>query len=168
MRRIIRADLLKGSVFAMKGIIILSTLTMITVMCIAVILRYVFKHPLLGMEEIALMLMLWLWAFGMAYSSERDFHIFGGLPTKRQSIVEIKNLVYPFICLVVSIGFLYLTYVYCLWTIEQGVESLGLRIPWIYSVAGLFLGLLLNSVYLSRQAVIRVRAFRKFRQERTK
>jgi len=168
MRGITFSNLLKGSVIFTKGIVILSTLIMTTVICIEVILRYVFRHPLLGMEEIALMLMLWLWAFGMAYSSERDFHISGGLPTKRQSIQEIRNLAYPFICLVVSLGFLYLACVYGQWTVKQGVESLGLRIPWIYSVAGLCLGLLLNSVYLSRQAVIRVRAFRKFRQERTK
>jgi TRAP-type C4-dicarboxylate transport system permease small subunit len=144
--------------------VVASSLVVIYTIFIQVVLRYVFHHPLLGMEEIAIMAVLWLWFFAAALASERGFHISGGLPVTRQSIRDVMEVVYPFICLTVTLVFGYLCYVYCVWVVEGHVISGGLFIPWIWTTVGAFLGLVLNAVYLTQQAVAKLGAFRQARQ----
>lgn len=164
MRRITPSAMLKWIVKVNQWGVIVSSLVVISTIFIQVILRYVFQHPLLGMEEIAIMAVLWLWFLAIALATQRGFHISGGLPITRQSIRDIMEVVYPFVCLSVSLVFGYLCYLYCVWVIEAKVISGGLRLPWILSVSGAFLGLVLNTVYLTREAVAKLGAFRLARQ----
>ncbi len=164
MRRITLSAILKKIVIANELGVLLSSLVVVLAIFIQVILRYIFHHPLLGMEEIAIMAVLWLWFLAIASASQRGFHISGGLPVTRQSIQDIMGVVYPFVCLLVSFVFGYLCYLYCVWVIEARIISGGLLIPWIWSVSGAFLGLVLNTVYLTCEAVAKIGAFRRARQ----
>lgn len=164
MRRIIFSDLRKWTVRFTEGIVVISSLIVLSAICLQIILRYVFRHPLLGLEEIALMVVLWLWFFGMASASEKSFHISGGLPVTRQSIQNIMKVAYPFICFIVTLAFCYLAYLYCQFVFKEGITSVALRIPWIYCVLGVFLGLVLNAMYLASEAVTKLRVFRQARQ----
>lgn len=164
MRRIIFSDLRKWTVRFTEGIVVISSLIVLSAICLQIILRYVFQHPLLGLEEIALLVVLWLWFFSMASASEKGFHISGGLPVTRQSIQDIMQVVYPFICFIVTLAFCYLAYQYCQFVVKEGIASVALRVPWIYTVLGVFLGLVLNAVYLIWEAVAKLRVFRQARQ----
>jgi len=82
----------------------------------------------------------------------------------RKSVRDIMDVVYPFICLLVTVIFSYRCYLYCAWVVEAKVISGGLQLPWILSVSGAFLGLVLNTVFLTREAVVKLGAFRRARQ----
>jgi TRAP-type C4-dicarboxylate transport system permease small subunit len=164
MRRITVSTVLKWVVTANEWGAVISSLVVVLAIFTQVVLRYIFHHPLLGMEEIAIMAVLWLWFLAIALASERGFHISGGLPVTRQSIRDIMVVVYPFICLLVTVIFGYLCYLYCVWVVEGHVISGGLFIPWIWTVSGAFLGLVLNAVFLTWEAVAKLRTFRRARQ----
>ena len=164
MRRITVSSVLKWIVTANEWGVVASSLVVVLAIFIQVVLRYVFRHPLLGMEEIAIMVVLWLWFMAIASASERGFHISGGLPVTRQSVRDIMEVVYPFICLLVTVIFGYLCYLYCAWVIEAKVISGGLQLPWILSVSGAFLGFVLNTIFLTRETVVKLGAFRRARQ----
>jgi len=164
MRRITVSSVLKWVITANEWGVVASSLVMVLAIFTQVILRYVFRHPLLGMEEIAIMVVLWLWFMAIASASERGFHISGGLPVTRKSVRDIMDVVYPFICLLVTVVYGYLCYLYCAWVVEAKVISGGLQLPWILSVSGAFLGLVLNTVFLTRESVVKLGAFRRARQ----
>ena len=145
-------------------IVVISSLVVIYAVCLQIILRYVFRSPLLGLEEIALLVVLWLWFFGMASASEKRFHISGGLPVTRQSIQNTMKMVYPFICVTVTLVFCYLTYLYCQWAIQADIRSVALTIPYIFSTLGVLLGLVLNAAYLISEAVTGLSTFRQARK----
>lgn len=168
MRRIIFSELQKWTVRFAEGIVVITSLIVLSAICLQIILRYVFRQPLLGLEEIALMVVLWLWFFGMASASERGFHISGGLPVTRQSIQNIMKVAYPFISFIVSLVFCYLAYNYCQFVLKEDIRSVALRIPWIYCVLGVFLGLALNTAYLIRETVVKLRVFRQAGQGESK
>lgn len=164
MRRIIVSDLWAWIITANRWIVIISSLVLVSLICLQIILRYIFRSPLLGLEEIAIMVVPWLWFFGIAFASLKGFHISGGFPVERQSIQNILRVVYPFVCVIVTLVFCYLTYQYCYWVAKEGVKSIALVIPWIYTVLGVFLGLMFNAVYLISEAVAKLRAFRQARE----
>ncbi|UCH51216.1 MAG: TRAP transporter small permease subunit [Chloroflexota bacterium] len=154
----------KWTVKVSNVIVVISALIVIYAVCLQIILRYVFRQPLLGLEEIALLVVLWLWFFGMAAASEKGFHITGGLPVTRQSIQNVLKMVYPFICLIATLIFCYLTYLYCQWVVTADIRSIALQIPYIVSATGVFLGLVLNAAYLTSEAVAKLRAFQEARK----
>lgn len=164
MRRITLSAGLKRIVTVNEWGVVASSLVVVLAIFIQVVLRYVFRHPLLGMEEIAIMAVLWLWFLAIASASQRGFHISGGLPVTRKSVRDIMDLVYPFICLLVTVIFGYLCYLYCAWVVEAKVISGGLQLPWILSVSGAFLGLVLNTVYLTCETAAKLGAFRRARR----
>jgi len=168
MRRTTFSVVLKRIVTLNEWGIVFFSLVIVLAIFIQVILRYLFHHPLLGMEEIAIMAVLWLWFLAMASASERGFHISGGLPITKQSIRDVMELFYPFVCLLVSVVFSYLCYLYCVWVVEAKVISGGLQLPWILSVAGAFVGLVLNTMFLTRESVAKLKTFRQARQRGSK
>ncbi|MBA7694367.1 hypothetical protein ES703_102976 [subsurface metagenome] len=160
MRRITFFSLLG---WVSRVVVVFSSIAIVLVICIEVILRYVFRNPVLGFEEIALMTVAWLWFFGAASASQIGFHISGGLPVRKQSVRDIMGVAYPFVSLTVTVIYCYLCFLYCQWLIKARVISLALQFPWIWSTLGVFLGLVLNAVYLAREAGFKLGAFRQRR-----
>lgn len=147
-----------------KTVIVVSSVAITFLICFQVVRRYVFLAPLLGLEEIALMVVLWLWFFSIVYATSKGFHISGGLPMRSQSAQRIMEVGYSFFSLIITVIFSYLTLVYCLWVAEVKLLSLGLYIPQIYSMISVFLGLVLVAGYLIREAVVRLRVFQQMRR----
>lgn len=165
MRRITLSNVLRCSTIVNTVVIVISSLIMVLAICIEVILRYVFRNPVLGFEEIAIMAVVWLWFFGAASASRAGFQISGGLPVARQSIRDVTTVAYPFISLIVTLTYCYLCYGYCQWLVKARVISLALQFPWIWSTLGVFLGLVLSAVYLAHETGVKLRDFRQGRKE---
>ena len=148
----------KVSVSISEWIVIISSLVIVGVMFLEVLLRYVFKAPLYGTEEIATNMVLWLWFFGMAYATYCGFYIGSNFPIRKRSAQDIFALVKPIFCLIITLIFCYFSYQYCHWTVVKNLHSISLRFPLIYGVVAVFIGLVLTAVYLIREIVIKTRA----------
>ena len=147
-----------------QGIVIISSLAITLAICLQSILRYVFKAPLLGLEEFAILTVLWLWFFGAVYATSVGFHITGGLPIKRKPVRQIMEVAYSSLGLILTLIFSYLLLQYCIFCIKEGAASIALRIPLIYCYGGTLLALVLVAVYLVREAVSRLHNLCKSRQ----
>ena len=164
MRRITISTLYNWSIILIKGLIITSSVTIVLLTCIQVILRYVFKNPLLGPEELSITVVLWLLFAGAAYTGALSFHITGGVPVKKDSIRRLLEVGYSLFGLVIVCIFGYLAFQHSLWLIEENVVTISLRIPYIFGMVGVLLGILLMAVYLVREAIIRLKALGKAKQ----
>ena len=148
----------KVSVSISEWIVIISSLVLIGVMFLEVLLRYVFKAPLYGTEEIAINVVLWLWFLGMAYATYKGFYIGSNFPIRKRSAQNIFAVVKPIFCLIIVLIFCYFSYEYCLWTVVKDIRAVSLRFPLIYGVVAVFIGLVLTAVYFIREIIIKARA----------
>ncbi|QTX32266.1 TRAP transporter small permease [Aminithiophilus ramosus] len=74
-------EAIKGSLFwrvlglFQKAILILSSLFVALIMCAQVLMRYVFKSDLYGMEEIIVIVAFWLYFMGSSYGVYEKSHV---------------------------------------------------------------------------------------------
>lgn len=146
------ANLDKWSTIFIKGIVVSSSLVIIGALSTQVILRFL-GQPLLGLEEMAILIVLWLWFGAAAHAAKVGFSISAGVLPKKASVRKRVLVAFSVFSLVTVIVFGCLTIEYCQWTIEANVQSVALRIPIIYSVISVLLGFLLVAAYLIRDLV---------------
>ncbi|UCH50615.1 MAG: TRAP transporter small permease [Chloroflexota bacterium] len=161
MRRTTISTLYNWSILLTKGIIITSSVIIVVLTCTQVVLRYVFKNPLLGPEELSITVVLWLLFAGAAYTGALSFHITGGVPVKNDSIRRLLETGYSLFGLVIFLIFGYLALQHSLWLIEENVVTIALRIPYVFGMIGVLLGILLMAAYLVREAIARLKALGK-------
>lgn len=72
----IKASLLwRGLELLQKAVLILSSLFVALIMCAQVLMRYVFKSDLYGMEEIIIIVAFWLYFLGSSYGVFEKSHV---------------------------------------------------------------------------------------------
>lgn len=128
--------------------ICLSALVVLVV--VQIILRYVLKLPLLGIEEIMTYPIIWLFMIGGASASLREEHIECGMLESFVSspkILAVFNLV-KYICSFVISG------VICTYTFQMAKYSFKmwktsgtLYIPMFYAEVAMFVGMMLMFLY---------------------
>ena len=124
----------------------LMTLTVL----LQVLLRYVFKQPLFGLEEFSRLVAIWIYFLGAAYSTRIDNHVQGDVVNNyikgERARIVLRAIVWA-LCSVTCLLFLYHSGAYSWWIYGTGERTTGLWWPRIISVGSMFLGALLMTVY---------------------
>lgn len=146
-------ELLSRTLFFIKLQKITSVILAVCVLLIVatqVLLRYVFKAPLMGIEEALIFPTIWLYMFGGANASQERNHIECGILTlyikKPLSIIKF-NVIRSTLSVIVGGWLLYWAY----WLLTYSLKALKtsdlLYIPMIIMESAPFIGLLLMLLY---------------------
>ena len=118
--------------------------------CVQVVLRYVFEAPLMGIEELMLFPIIWLYMIGGANASMDRTHISCGILTlyiHKPLYIAVFHSFKSFISVVVSLWLTYWAYQFFDYSFSMWKESDLLYIPMFYGESAVFVGLLLMSFY---------------------
>jgi TRAP-type C4-dicarboxylate transport system permease small subunit len=124
----------------------LVTLTVV----LQVILRYIFKVPLFGLEELSRLIAVWVYFLGAIFGTKWDSHVQGDVAGRIFSTDRSKAIVKTIawaISLLVCILFLYHSAIYCIWLYGTGERTTGLWWPRIYSVGSMLFGAFFMTLY---------------------
>jgi TRAP-type C4-dicarboxylate transport system permease small subunit len=134
-----------ASVLIITGAIIV-TLTVV----IQVVLRYVLKLPLFGLEEFSRLIAVWIYFLGAYYGTRDDSHVQGDVAarlfTTARSQSILKTVTWALSLLACAL-FLYHAGTYSFWLYGTGERTTGLWWPRIYTVGSMFVGALLMTIY---------------------
>jgi TRAP-type transport system small permease protein len=117
---------------------------------IQVILRYVLRYPLMGIEELLLFPTIWLYFLGGAIASRERNHIECRVVTmylKKPSALYLANWVKAALSLIVCLWLTYWAYEYLAYAVRVWKESGTLYIPLVLGESAIFIGLALMSIY---------------------
>ena len=140
----------RGLIKVIRLILIISSVLAVATVFMSVILRYIFKANLFGLEELITLIAMWLYFFGGIHSSYEDSQINAdviGLLIKNPKIKHAIRIFVTGICLLISIRFAIWGIEYFLWNMHIGGASVSLRIPLIISKVPLTLCFLLMIIY---------------------
>ncbi|HDI60126.1 MAG TPA: TRAP transporter small permease [Desulfobacteraceae bacterium] len=115
-----------------------------------VLLRYVFKVPLFGLEEFSRLIAVWVYFFGAVLGTKWDTHVQGDVAGRLFSSARARAVIKTVtwvVSLVVCGLFLYHAAAYSLWLYGTGERTTGLWWPRIYSVGSMFFGALFMTLY---------------------
>lgn len=132
------------------GVIVVLSLFLAFLVFVQVLLRYVFKAPLMGIEELMLFPTIWLYMIGGANASYERNHIECGILTlyiKRPVSQYLFNIVKNLISLCISIWLTYWAYWYFQYSLKLWKTSQILYIPMFYAESALFVGLVLMTIH---------------------
>lgn len=138
--------------YKFQSIVLFIMMLSITILVtIQVILRYYLYHPLMGIEELLLFPMIWLFFLGSANASwERTqirakvFDVF----LKSTKSKRILNIIMAFISFGISCWITYWSYFYFLHSIKVKKLSATLFIPLVYAECTIFFGFLIMTMYV--------------------
>jgi TRAP-type C4-dicarboxylate transport system permease small subunit len=129
---------------------ILSLLLLCGLVCIQVLLRYVFRAPLMGIEELLLFPTTWLYLLGAVKASQEKSQIIARVLEiflKKERSVYILRTIASVLSTVVLVWLVYWGYDYWKYLIRMQKVSPMLFIPMIYSEALVFISLTLITFY---------------------
>lgn len=130
-------------------ILVATSIFVVLIMCTAVLLRYVFKADLFGIEEIVVIAAFWLYLVGSAYGVYERSHVKADIIPQflRPRPRMILNLIVQFTIAVLCV-------VFTVWAVDMVRHSLtwmprttGLRIPIVVSQSSILAGYILMSFY---------------------
>lgn len=124
-------------------VVCVSGLLIITLVCARVLIREIFGIQVLGLAELSVLAVLWLWFFGAVLAANSGFYIVGGLPFRSPAIRRIVRISGSAVGLVVAGVFAYFLYEYCEWVVMRDLRSVALSVPIIASVSGPLLAMLM-------------------------
>ncbi|MDW7662263.1 MAG: TRAP transporter small permease [Bacillota bacterium] len=125
-----------------------------------VLLRYVFQIPLMGIEEIMIFPIIWLYFLGGAEASRTRTHIYCGILTlyiKKEKTMALFNVVRSIISLVISLWLTYWSYWFFAYSLRVWKLSDLVRLPMFFAESALFIGLILISLYTAIELIDMVR-----------
>lgn len=131
---------------------------------IQVLLRYVFKAPLMGIEELLLFPTIWLYMLGGAMASEKRSHITCGiliLYIKTERGMKIFNIIKSFVASLVSLWLTYWAFWYFAYSLRLWKHSDLLYVPMFFGESALFVGLVLMTFYSIYELYERIINFKK-------
>ncbi|MBA4502224.1 TRAP transporter small permease [Marinobacterium marinum] len=117
---------------AYKVMMFLAGFGLAALMFAQVILRYFFDSPFAGVEEVSILLGVWVYFLGMGYATLTREHIQGGIVSLlvqdpwKLKLIELLALL---ISLTAAIIFGYFACKYAIFVIEKGRSSIYLRWP---------------------------------------
>ncbi|MDX9801363.1 MAG: TRAP transporter small permease [Spirochaetia bacterium] len=129
-----------------------------------VLLRYVFHMPLMGIEELLLFPIIWLYMLGGANASREKNHIICGILSlyiKKPKSIALFNLTRTVISLIVSLWLTYWALWFFLYSLSRWKLSDLLYLPMFFGESALFIGLLLMTLYTAVELYDYVQVYRK-------
>ena len=134
-------------------------LALAALMFAQVLMRYVFKSPFVGIEEIGLLFGAWFYFLGMAYVTRNGEHIHGGIVSliiSNQNGIRVIRLLSTLICILATVVFGFFAIKYAWFEIEKGRLSSYMRWPKGLWSASMIFGFLGMAGYFMLQAVNQV------------
>ncbi len=131
-------------------IIVVGGAFVVLTVVLQVILRYIFKVPLFGLEELSRLIAVWMYFIGAVFGTKYDAHVQGDVAERLFGTARAKAVVKTIawiLSLLVCILFLYHAGKYSFWLFNTGERTTGLWWPRIYSVASMFFGALFMTFY---------------------
>ncbi|MBB1485154.1 TRAP transporter small permease [Oceanospirillum sediminis] len=115
-----------------RTMMLLTCLGLAGLMFTQVIMRYVLESPFTGIEEVSILLAVWVYFLGMGYATREREHIHGGivsLMVKDPQKIAFIRFVGSLICMIAACVFGYFAYKYALKEITRGRVSTNMRWP---------------------------------------
>ncbi len=147
--RIIRF-LWQGLVQLQRVFMLISGCIITLLVFIQVLLRYVWGSPLFGIEELIVLIAMWLYFIGASYGAYERSHIKAELihtmvkSPKRYALVRSISSGITFFLSLIMVCW---TYPFFIWSITRGGTSQALLLPMYYSQSAVFVGAILMSLY---------------------
>ena len=132
-----------------RFLLVLTSLFVVLIMCLEVVLRYVFKSDLFGIEEIVVIAAFWLYFMGSSYGVFEKSHVKADIipqllkPGARARLGVIINFTVSALCVLFTIWAVEMVRYSIVWM----PRSTGLRIPTFISQSSVLLGYALMSMY---------------------
>jgi TRAP-type C4-dicarboxylate transport system permease small subunit len=146
----------------LQQIVLIGTSLFISVfMFVEVMLRYVFRKPIMGIEEILPLGAFWLYFIGASYGSYKRTHIKAEvveMMVKNPRRVAVTRAVASFIAFGVGLYLCKWGFDFFVYGLTEGQFSATLFIPMVYSQSAVFFGLVLMTFYFLMELIDRVRA----------
>ncbi|MGN0721351.1 MAG: TRAP transporter small permease [Anaerovoracaceae bacterium] len=133
-----------------KTVLMICTLLVFIVLIVSVVIRYVFKSDLYGIEEIIAIVAMWMYMLSASYASYEGSHIKADILdtyVKNQKILALDHLVVEIISALVLGVFCIWGVEYAQWTISSGNLSPYWKFPLCISQVSLSVGLILMEFY---------------------
>lgn len=133
-----------------KLIIFITGIFIIFTIFIQVIFRYVFSSPLVGLEEIALLVVSWFYFIGAAYSVRSQNYIKAdvlNLFIKNVKIKKVLNIFCHIISVIVCLILFIYGFNYAIWSYKNNVVSPHFLISTNFGFSALVIGSLLMIVH---------------------
>lgn len=144
-----RSPIWKFLVQLQRWLMIASSIFVMLIMCVEVLLRYVFKSDLYGIEEIVVIAAFWLYLIGSSYGVYDKSHVKADLIPQMLS-KKIQALLSVTVRLIMSV----LSCIFTFWAIGMIGHSLkymprttGLGIPIVISQFSVLIGYFLMAFY---------------------
>ena len=121
--------------------IIIASVGLSILMFTQVITRYFFDSPFPGIEEVAILLGVWIYFPAMGYATKTNDHIYGGiveLLVKDEYVLSIIKFIISIISIFAATVFCYFAIKYAYGVFDKGRVSISLRWPrylWSTSMA---------------------------------
>ncbi len=116
----------------LRMMMILAGLSLATLMFAQVIMRYLLDSPFAGIEEVTILLGVWVYFLGMGYATKTREHINGGIVSLLISDpykLHLLQLGRSIVCMIAAAVFGYFACKYALFVIEKGRMSIYLQWP---------------------------------------
>jgi TRAP-type C4-dicarboxylate transport system permease small subunit len=140
----------RALVWLIKALLIISSAASVLTIVLSVLMRYVFKSNLFGVEELITLFAMWLYFIGGVHGSYQDTHINADVLTsfiRSAKLKAVLRIVVTGICLACSLVFAVWGIQYFLWSVKLGGYSVSLHIPMILSKIPMSICFLLMVVY---------------------
>ncbi|WP_428776368.1 TRAP transporter small permease [Vibrio sp.] len=148
--------------------IVIAALGLAFLMFVQVIMRYMFDSPFSGIEEIAILLGVWIYFPAMGYATRTKEHIYGGvinlIVKDELKLAWIKFVTY-LLCVISAVVFGYFALKYAINIYDKGRLSISLRWPrylWTFSMA---VGFILMLVYFVLDVFDSVKSIRSLKHK---
>ncbi|MFP4483059.1 MAG: TRAP transporter small permease [Thermovirgaceae bacterium] len=133
-----------------KIIMVVSSMTIMVLVLVQVALRYIFRIPLMGVEEVATMVGFWLYFMGAAWGTADRTHIkadvMQAVIKDQRKLIWVKTIT-ALISVVLAGTMVFWGYTFFQWGLQKGQASPTLQIPMIYSQSSIFFGAILMFFY---------------------
>ncbi len=147
---------------AQRGIMIFTSLVVVTLILIQVALRYFFKLPLMGVEELATMVGFWMYFIGAANGSRERSHIKADILNamiKNEKTLFFSKAVGNLVVTVLACIMVQWAIRYFQWSIRSWERSPALMIPMVYAQFSLVVSSFLMAFYFLVEFLDNARQF---------
>jgi len=145
-------------------VIVLCLITVALLMFVQVVMRYVFKSPIMGLEELCYFPTTWLYLFGAVKASSEKNHLVARVLEiflkKRRSVYVLRSIAAVFTSGVLM-WLTYWGYDYLKYALRRHKQTDMLFLPWIYVEATVFISILFMLIYTIIEFVEYMRLYAK-------
>lgn len=139
-----------------KSLMLFACIALSLLMFLQVIMRYVLESPFVGIEEMSILLAVWIYFLGMGYATKMQEHIHGGilsLVVTDPVIFKAVRLFGSILCMFAACVFGYFACKYALKEIDRGRSSIVMQWPRGIWSSSMVIGFIMMVLYFLLQSL---------------